>query len=78
MAKLEQQITTTTIGGFSATITHIFKNQSTDQLEGYVTLEGKGDEKVSWNFNGTCRDRSQSLNLNMNNSELHSLKELEK
>lgn len=70
MAKLPITIQTTTIGGFNATLTDLYKRRPTDQLEGYVFTPQDGKKYVRWDYYGFCRDNLRELNLSMSKPEL--------
>lgn len=70
MAKLEQEVSTITSGGFDAVITDVVTSRATDQLEGYVMTSYQGQKSVVWDYQGICRDNPPDLNLDMHKPEL--------
>jgi hypothetical protein len=59
-----------TQGGYYAVISGIDPS-SEDCLEGYLLIPGEEPKvfEAAWNRSGTCRDRSESANVNPSRSE---------
>lgn len=76
-AILIQPVDIKTKGGYDATLTGI-DPVSSDCLVGTILTPGAGKVTAKWDLGGLCRDKDDSCNLNMNDDDLHDLKETAK